>query len=128
MKIDAPAAIATRSRLSQPIGAPEGSDTPLEYDRVTLGVAAPGELRILLIEDSDRIRQRLTAMLTVPGQMRAVAAAATESESRAQIEAGQYDALLVDVELKQGSGIGAIRHARHFYPVARQPLIIVLTN
>ena len=86
------------------------------------------ELRILLIEDSDLLRNRLTSMLTEPGSMRVVASAATETEARRQIEAGAFDVLLVDVELREGTGIGAIRHARAFYDAANQPMIIVLTN
>ena len=86
------------------------------------------ELRILLIEDSQPIKQRLASLLTEAGHMRVVASATTEAEARAQIEAAEYDVLLVDVELREGSGIGAIRHARRFYPQGHQPLIIVLTN
>ena len=86
------------------------------------------ELRILLIEDSTHIKERLTAMLNEPGVMRVMGSAATEAEARVQIEASEYDILLVDVELKEGSGIGAIRHARRCYPAGRQPLIVVLTN
>ncbi|MEO8223991.1 MAG: response regulator [Gammaproteobacteria bacterium] len=96
-------------------------------DHAGVGLDRP-ELRILLIEDSEPIKVRLTALLTVPGTMRVVAAAATEAEARTQIEAAAYDVLLVDVELREGSGIGAIRHARRFYPPGRQPLIVVLTN
>lgn len=92
------------------------------------GSEAPSELRILLIEDSEILRTRLTDMLLEPGRMRVVASAATEQDARHQIEAGEYDVLLVDVELREGTGIGAIRHARKFYPPLRQPVIIVLTN
>ena len=86
------------------------------------------ELRILLIEDSELLRSRLSQMLTEPGKMRVVASAASEPEARRKIEADEYDVLLVDVELQEGSGIGAIRHARSVYAEPRRPLIIVLTN
>jgi CheY-like chemotaxis protein len=86
------------------------------------------ELRILLIEDSELLRGRLSQMLTDPGRMRVVASATTEAEARQKIETDEYDVLLVDVELHEGSGIGAIRHARATYAPPRQPLIIVLTN
>lgn len=88
----------------------------------------PRELRILLIEDSERLRTRLTGMLSEPGLMRVVASAATETEARQQIEASAYDVLLVDVELREGTGIGAIRYARSHYDRSHQPMIIVLTN
>lgn len=103
----------------------------LDLDRESTATAArpdPGELRILLIEDSQPIKLRLAAMLTVPGIMHIAGSAATEAEARKQIDGAEFDVLLVDVELRQGSGIGAIRHARERYRESRQPLIIVLTN
>lgn len=87
-----------------------------------------GERRILLIEDSDRLRERLIEILDEPGVMRVAGCAATEREAIAAIDAAPYDVLLVDVELREGSGIGAIRHARGTLPAERQPLVIVLTN
>lgn len=86
------------------------------------------ELRILLIEDSERIRTRLVELLDEPGSMRVVASAATQDDAIACIDGETFDVLLVDVELRQGSGIAAIRHARRTYAAGRQPLIIVLTN
>lgn len=89
----------------------------------------PGsELRILLIEDSRLLRDRMIGMLTVPGVMQVTGTAETEREAIEQIDANDYDALVVDVELKQGSGITAIRHARRAFAERGQPLIIVLTN
>jgi len=86
------------------------------------------ELRILLIEDSERLQVRLVELLDEPGTMRVAATAATEAEARQCIDTDGYDVLLVDVELRAGSGIGAIRYARATYPEDCQPLIIVLTN
>lgn len=88
----------------------------------------PEELRVLLIEDSRLLRERLVGMLTVPGVMEVTGTAETESEAKQKIDANDYDVLVVDVELKQGSGIAAIRHARQSYADRTQPLIVVLTN
>jgi len=85
-------------------------------------------IRILLIEDSALLRTRLVEMLSEPGRLAVTGCAATEQEAKACIDAGEYDVLLVDVELREGSGIGAIRHARSRYPPELQPLVIVLTN
>jgi len=73
------------------------------------------------------LQKRLTDMLTLAGVMRVTGTAATEPEARERIDTGEYDVLVVDVELGKGSGIGAIGHARRRY-WDRQPLIIVLTN
>lgn len=85
-------------------------------------------LRILLIEDSRLLRDRMIGMLTVPGVLRVTGTAETEEEAIALLDAHDYDALVVDVELRQGSGIAAIRHARKAFATRAQPLIIVLTN
>lgn len=85
-------------------------------------------LRILLIEDSRLLRDRMIGMLTVPGVLQVTGTAETEQEAIERIDAHDYDALVVDVELRQGSGIAAIRHARRSFATRTQPLIIVLTN
>lgn len=85
------------------------------------------EQRLLLIEDSALLRERLTAMLTVPGLMQVAASADTEGAAVAHIRADHFDVLIVDVELREGSGINVIRAARGL-DGARRTLIIVLTN
>lgn len=91
---------------------------------------APPELRILLIEDSHRLRVRLVELLTSPSLMRVTATAQTEEEARMQIASHDFDVLVVDVELRQGTGIGVIRHVRSLMSgrTTPPPLIIVLTN
>ena len=86
------------------------------------------ESRILLIEDSALLQNRLIEMLAEPGTMRVVATASTEIEAIALLDSATYDVLLVDVQLRVGTGIGVIRHARRIYAPHHQPLIIVLTN
>jgi two-component system, OmpR family, response regulator len=91
-------------------------------------VATPPELRILLVEDSARLRVRLTDMLTRSGVSRVVATAATESEARDLMTEQDFDVLVVDVELREGSGIAVVSYARARWLVPPLPLIIVLTN
>ena len=86
------------------------------------------EKRLLLIEDSAPLRERLMAMLTVPGKMRVAAWAETEDEAVSKVRDEEFDVLVVDVELRQGSGINVIRQVRRLCEGRRQPLIIVLTN
>jgi CheY-like chemotaxis protein len=86
------------------------------------------EKRLLLIEDSAPLRERLTALLTVPGKMRVAAWAETEADAVAHVREDDFDVLVVDVELRQGSGINVIREVRRLCDGRRQPLIIVLTN
>lgn len=90
--------------------------------------SARHELRLLLIEDSTLLRNRLANMLTIPGVVRVAEWAETERDAISRIDGDEFDVLVVDVELKQGSGIAVIRHARKTYAGRHQPLIVVLTN
>ena len=93
---------------------------------------APGKpLRILLVEDSPLLRSRLENMLSQYAAFKVTGLASAEAEAVEKLESVPYDAIVVDVELRPGSGIGVIRQAR-----ARNPdkgdgghvWIIVLTN
>jgi len=85
-------------------------------------------IRILLVEDFAPLRTRLTEMLSIPGEMRVVATAETELEAHDQIEATDFDILVVDVQLREGTGLGAVRDARRRWLTAIPSLIIMLTN
>jgi CheY-like chemotaxis protein len=86
------------------------------------------ELRILLVEDSARLQSRLTELLTLSGVMKVTGVADTENGAMELIEAQTFDVLVVDVELRLGSGINVIRRTRARSELAPAPLIIVLTN
>jgi two-component system, OmpR family, response regulator len=86
------------------------------------------ELRILLVEDSVRLQSRLTELLTLSGVMKVTGVADTEDGALELIAAQTFDVLVVDVELRQGSGINVIRKTRARSELTPAPLIIVLTN
>lgn len=99
-----------------------------ETARPNGSVGAP--LRILLVEDSPLLRSRLESMLSQYGAFKVTGLASAEVEAVEKLDTVPYDAIVVDVELRPGSGIGVIRAAR-----ARNPdkgddhvWIIVLTN
>ena len=74
---------------------------------------APGKpLRILLVEDSPLLRSRLENMLSQYAAFKVTGLAAAEAEAVEKLETVPYDAIVVDVELRPGSGIGVIRQAR----------------
>jgi two-component system, OmpR family, response regulator len=85
-------------------------------------------MRILLVEDFAPLRTRLTELLHIPGEMSVTATAATELEAHDQIEATDFDILVVDVQLREGNGLGAVRDARRRWLTALPSLIIMLTN
>ena len=85
-------------------------------------------IRILLVEDFAPLRTRLTALLNIPGDMSVAATAETELEAHDQIETTDFDVLVVDVQLREGNGLGAVRDARKRWISAIPALIIMLTN
>lgn len=93
---------------------------------------APGKpLRILLVEDSPLLRSRLEGMLSQYSAFKVTGLAAAEAEAVEKLDSIPYDAIVVDVELRPGSGIGVIREARarnRRLPDEGHVWILVLTN
>ena len=96
---------------------------------------APGKpLRILLVEDSPLLRGRLENMLSQHAAFKVTGLAAAEAEAIEKLDTVPYDAIVVDVELRPGSGIGVIRQARSRNKDSKDKessghvWIIVLTN
>jgi len=74
---------------------------------------APGTpLRILLVEDSPLLRGRLENMLAQHVVFSVTGTAAAETEAVEKLDQVPYDVIVVDVELRPGSGISVIREAR----------------
>jgi CheY-like chemotaxis protein len=92
----------------------------------------PGKpLRILLVEDSPLLRGRLENMLSQHAAFKVTGLAAAEAEAVEKLDSVPYDAIVVDVELRPGSGIGVIRQARARNKASGDGghvWIIVLTN
>ena len=92
----------------------------------------PGKpLRILLVEDSPLLRGRLENMLSQHATFKVTGLAAAEAEAVEKLDTVPYDAIVVDVELRPGSGIGVIRQARARNKASGDGghvWIIVLTN
>jgi len=92
----------------------------------------PGKpLRILLVEDSPLLRGRLENMISQHAAFKVTGLAAAEAEAIEKLDSVAYDVIVVDVELRPGSGIGVIRQARSRNKDSREGghvWIIVLTN
>jgi len=93
---------------------------------------APGKpLRILLVEDSPLLRSRLESMLSQYAAFKVTGLASAEAEAVQKLDTVPYDVIVVDVELRPGSGISVIRSARTRNPEkgnGDHVWIIVLTN
>ena len=84
-------------------------------------------LRVFLVEDSPHVRDLLLDFLHVPGDVEIVGFADTEAESVAAIVARPVDAVIVDLKLREGSGMGVIEALRK-HKFDPPPKIIVFTN
>ena len=116
----------------QPQSTSAGISAARSPANVTRKNGAPGKpLRILLVEDSPLLRGRLENMLSQHAAFKVTGLAAAEAEAVEKLDTVPYDVIVVDVELRPGSGIGVIRQARARNRDAKDGghvWIIVLTN
>jgi len=96
-------------------------------------MSLPGEkpaercLRVFLVEDSVSLRERLGDFLSEPGKIEMIGFAATESDAVRELLTQPVDVAIVDLNLKEGTGLGVIESIRARHAKA-PPTIIVLTN
>ena len=82
-------------------------------------------LKVLLVEDSPLLAERLRELLgQVPG-VTLTAVVNNESSAVSAIRSGGTDAVILDLHLKQGTGFGVLRSTAG---IANPPDVIVLTN
>lgn len=83
-------------------------------------------LRVVLVEDSPIIRERLIESLTATGRIEVVGHADSETSAVATLAAGSWDAVILDLQLKQGTGLGVLKALANGRPAGAK--VIVLTN
>ena len=91
------------------------------------GVTKQRPLRVYLVEDSPHVRDLLLDFLNLPGEVEVVGYADTEADSVAAILSQPVDAVIVDLKLREGSGMAVIEALRKANLVP-SPKIIVFTN
>ena len=82
-------------------------------------------LRVLLIEDSDVLSQRLNEAIGHLRGIHLIGVTDTESVAIAVAKQEDVDVIVLDLHLKQGTGFGVMRSLAS---MPRKPIIIVLTN
>ena len=80
-------------------------------------------LSVLLVEDSEVLAERLREALTALEGVRVIATVDTESAATACVRAQVVDVIVLDLQLKQGSGFGVLRALG-----TQRPAVVVLTN
>jgi DNA-binding NarL/FixJ family response regulator len=83
-------------------------------------------VRVVLVEDSPIIRARLEEALAAPGVIEIVGRADGEHAAIETLGATPWDALVLDLWLKQGTGLGVLKAVRGLRPPGA--VVIVLTN
>ena len=84
-------------------------------------------IRVFLVEDSPHVRDLLLDFLQVPGELEIVGYADTEDDAVAGILADPVDAVIVDLKLREGGGLGVIERVR-LAGLEPPPTLIVFTN
>ena len=84
-------------------------------------------LRVLVVEDLPRVRTLLRELIEEPDLLEVTAFADTEEEALQRFDDLRPDAVVVDLKLRAGTGLGVVHGIRRRAPTA-PPLVIVLTN
>jgi DNA-binding NarL/FixJ family response regulator len=84
-------------------------------------------LRVFLVEDSAVIRERLTETISSIEHVEVAGYAETEADAIAGLKAASYDAVVLDLQLKEGHGFNVLKALRK--DSARPHVtVLVLTN
>jgi DNA-binding NarL/FixJ family response regulator len=82
-------------------------------------------LRVLLVEDSKVLTERLAEAIRQIPQVELIGTADTEAAAVASAKGDSVDVIILDLHLKQGTGFGVMRALAM---AQLKPRIIVLTN
>ena len=90
-------------------------------------VPASEPLRVLIVEDSKRLREQLSESIACPGRIEVIGYAETEAEALEVLADSRCDAVVLDLQLRQGNGLAVLKALRAS-PVGQVVTVIVLTN
>lgn len=84
-------------------------------------------MKVYIVEDSPVLRERVIESLEETGNSRVVGSADTEDEAVSGIIDSVPDAVVLDIQLREGNGLNVLRRLRNIDLEVR-PLVIILTN
>lgn len=122
-----PASPDARPWLRASAGAEDPAGSKGADEEQAGGAATSEVLRVLVVEDLPRVQQLLRELIHEPGRLEVAGLAETEQEALSQFDALMPHAVVVDLNLKSGTGLGVISGLRRKSTEPR-PLLIVLTN
>jgi DNA-binding NarL/FixJ family response regulator len=83
------------------------------------------DLNVLLVEDSPVIRGLITDILGDTAGVRLARSVETEDDAVAVVRDGNVDVVILDLQLRAGTGFGVLRALRKMDP---RPDVVVFTN
>jgi DNA-binding NarL/FixJ family response regulator len=104
-----------------------GQHTTTDDDPDASRASACGPLRVLLIEDSALIRRSIVEAIDASGQLRVAAFAESPADAIALLAAETFDAIVVDLQLKHGSGVEVLAYLQKA-GLVESTFAAVLTN
>ncbi len=84
-------------------------------------------VRVFLVEDSTIIRERLSESIIQEGRIEIAGYADTETDALHALREKTFDAVVLDLQLKRGSGLAVLK-AMRANDAAKSPVFIVFTN
>src|SRR5262245_48573354 len=87
----------------------------------------PEPLRVLIVEDSKRLREQLEESIHSPGRIEVAGYAETEAEAIEFLAHAPCHAVVLDLQLRQGNGLAVLKALRATAD-AQAVTVIVLTN
>jgi two-component system, OmpR family, response regulator len=85
-------------------------------------------LRVFLVEDSSVLRERLTESLSALPGVELVGSSDTEQSAISQLRSLKCDAVVLDLQLRQGNGFNVLKAIRQAELPEHRTAVIVLTN
>jgi DNA-binding NarL/FixJ family response regulator len=86
------------------------------------------DMNVLLVEDSEMLRNVIKESLTECSQVAVSGVAATQLEAIALLDEQQFDMMVVDIELADGNGFEVIKHTLESNYPFKPPVAVMLTN
>ena len=84
----------------------------------------PPPLRVFIADDSPPVAEMLTELLSVPGSVEVVGVGETETAAIDSILAMRPDVVVLDLQLRTGSGVNVIRAVRANADLASVRLVV----
>jgi DNA-binding NarL/FixJ family response regulator len=95
--------------------------------RTESGARAAIPFRVFLVEDSAVIRERLTETISSLEHVEVVGHAETEADAIAALQAAACDAVVLDLQLREGHGFNVLKALRNV-SARRRIIVLVLSN